>query len=54
MDPETNDYIKDENGNTVVSKLNEEELKQIAQNGDGIYQILSGADEVANNVHSKL
>ena len=54
MDTETNDYVKDENGNTVVTKLNEEELKQIAQNGNGIYQILSGADEVANNVHRKL
>ncbi|MDB5224202.1 MAG: von Willebrand factor type [Chitinophagaceae bacterium] len=54
MDNETNEYKKDENGNTVVSKLNEEELKSIAQNGNGLYQLFSGADEVADNLHKKL
>ena len=54
MDNETKEYKKDENGNTVISKLNEEELKSIAQNGNGIYQLFSSADEVANNVNNKL
>lgn len=53
-DKETNDYKKDENGNTVISKLNEEELKGIAQTGNGLYQAFSSADEVADNLHSKL
>ena len=39
MDNETNDYKKDENGNTVISKLNEDELKTIAENGNGLYQL---------------
>jgi Ca-activated chloride channel family protein len=54
MDPETHDYKKDEEGNTVVTKLNEEELKTIAQNGNGLYQLLSSADETADNLHQKL
>ncbi len=54
MDNETKEYMKDENGNTVITKLNEEELKSIAQNGNGIYQLFTSADEVANNVHGKL
>ena len=54
MDPETNEYMKDENGNTVVSKLNEEELKIIAQNGNGLYQLFTSADVVADNIQGKL
>ena len=54
MDNETNEYKKDESGNTVISKLNEEELKSIAQNGNGLYQLFSSADEVADNLHKKL
>ncbi len=54
MDNETNELKKDENGNTVVTKLNEEELKSIAQNGNGLYQLFTSADEVADNVNNKL
>ena len=54
MDNETNELKKDENGNTVISKLNEEELKTIAQNGNGLYQLFTSADEVADNVQNKL
>ena len=54
MDNETNELKKDENGNTVISKLNEEELKSIAQSGNGLYQLFSSADEVADNLHNKL
>lgn len=54
MDKETGEYKKDENGNTVISKLNEEELKSIAQNGNGLYQLFSSTDEVADNLHKKL
>ena len=35
--PGTNDYIKDRQGNVVVSKLNEEMCREIAQAGGGIY-----------------
>jgi Ca-activated chloride channel family protein len=54
MDKETNEYKKDENGVTVISKLNEDALKEIAQNGKGLYQLFSSADEVANNLNNQL
>ena len=49
-DKETNSYKKDENGNPVISKLNEDELKSIAQNANGLYQLFTTTDEVANNI----
>ena len=54
MDKETNSYKKDENGNTVISKLNEEELRSIAKSGNGLYQLFTGADEVADNLQKSL
>jgi Ca-activated chloride channel family protein len=54
MDYDTKELMKDENGNTVISKLNEEELKTIAQSGNGIYQLFSSADEAADNINNKL
>jgi len=53
-DPKTGDYKKDEDGNPVVTSLNEDELKQIAQSGQGIYQHMTNADEVADNIERKL
>jgi Ca-activated chloride channel family protein len=37
IDPSTRELKKDESGNTVISKLNEEELKSIAVKTNGIY-----------------
>ncbi|MEO6638445.1 MAG: VWA domain-containing protein [Ginsengibacter sp.] len=54
MDPETNNYKTDEKGNMVISKLNEEELSNIAEKGNGIYQHYSSTDEVAANIKRKL
>ena len=53
-DEDTNDYKKDEKGNVVISKLNEEELKTIAQNGNGLYQAFTSADAIAENLEKKL
>jgi Ca-activated chloride channel family protein len=53
-DKETNDYKRDENSNPVISKLNEEILKNIAQNANGLYQYFTSTDEVAENLHRKL
>ena len=53
-DKETNEYKKDENGNPVITKLNEEELKKIAQNGNGLYQFFTTTEEVSNNIQKKL
>ena len=53
-DKQNGGFKKDENGNVVVSKLNEDELKQIAQNGNGIYQWFNNADEIVSNLNQKL
>jgi Ca-activated chloride channel family protein len=49
MEPGTNNYKKDENGNTVVSKLNEKGLQVIASETGGMYQLFSNSDQVANS-----
>lgn len=54
MDPETGQYKTDSKGQTVITKLNEEELGNIAKAGNGIYQLYSNTDEVARNIKSKL
>ncbi|MDQ6845813.1 MAG: VWA domain-containing protein [Bacteroidota bacterium] len=54
MDPETNTYKTDDKGNMVISKLNEEELSNIAKTGNGIYQHYSSTDEVTSNIKNKL
>ncbi len=50
FDQETNEYKKDEAGNVVISKLNETELKAIAEATGGTYQLFSSADEMADNL----
>ncbi len=54
MDPETGQYKTDAQGQTVITKLNEEELGNIAKAGNGIYQLYSNTDQVAKNIKSKL
>ncbi len=54
-DPETGGYKKDREGNTVISKLNETELRGIAAAGKGIYQHLdNNTDDVVNTLVSKI
>ena len=50
FDPALNDYKKDETGNTVVSKLNEQDLQKIATETGGQYLLFSNADEAADKV----
>src|SRR5688500_14458060 len=38
------DYIRDDQGNVVKSRLNEKLLQQIAQASDGFYMLLAGAN----------
>jgi Ca-activated chloride channel homolog len=54
FDPETNADKTDSRGNIVISKLNEEELSNIAKYGNGIYQLYTSTNEVANNIRKKL
>jgi Ca-activated chloride channel family protein len=53
-DPATKSLKLDENGNPVVSKLNEEELKRLASAGNGSYNLLQNTDEVANKLTDNL
>jgi len=54
MDPASGQYKKDEKGETVISKLNEQELSDIAKNGNGIYQLYTNTDAVAANIKNQL
>lgn len=54
FDAATNDYKKDENGATVISKLNEKDLQAIASQTGGEYQLFSNADAVASKLMSAL
>ena len=54
FDPETNADKTDNKGNVVITKLNEEELSNIAKNGNGLYQLYTSTNEVANNIKNKL
>ena len=49
-----NEQKKDNQGNIVVTKLNEEILQQIANIGNGTYQLYSNAAVVNNNIFKQL
>ncbi len=54
MDETTNELKKDNAGNTVITKLNEEELMNIAEKGNGNYQLFSNTDAVVNKLYDQL
>ena len=54
MDENTNQLKKDKDGNTVISKLNQEELSSIAEKGNGKYFLFQNTDAVAENIKSEL
>jgi len=54
LDPSTGQYKKDEKGETVISKLNEKELDEIAKAGNGSYQLYTNTDAVASNIKHQL
>ena len=53
-DPDTHSIKLDEKGQPVVSKLNEEELKNLAAAGHGTYTLLGNADNAADKLESEL
>lgn len=53
-DNTTNDYKRDAMGNIVVSKLNEDELKQIAAKTNGIYVHFESSDQTVNEIAQQL
>src|SRR5699024_8839383 len=54
MDPATNEYKKDETGATVISKLNETELQQLAASSKGVYVRLQDVETAVNAITKQL
>ncbi|MFT3979683.1 MAG: VWA domain-containing protein [Ferruginibacter sp.] len=54
IDGSTGEMKKDAQGNTVISKLNEEELKSIAKNGNGGYMLYNNTESVASTIAGQL
>ena len=54
MDATTNELKKDNEGNTVITKLNEQVLKDIAAKGNGSYQLFTNTDAVVAGLYNKL
>lgn len=54
VDPITNDFKKDPQGNTVISKLNEIELQQLAQSTKGVYVRLTDPEQAVNVIMQQL
>ena len=54
VDPATGENKKDAMGNIVITKLNEDELKQIADKTNGVYVHLENTDETVNAIMKQL
>lgn len=50
FDPETQSVKLDDNGNPVVSKLNEKELRSLANEGRGTYTLLGNTDDASGRL----
>ncbi len=53
-DSATGDYKRDAMGNVVISKLNEDELKQIAQKTNGVYVHFETSEQTINDLMKQL
>jgi len=54
IDPETGETKKDANGNVVISKLNEEQLRNLAVKGNGTYVFLQDPSSAAQTLLAQL
>lgn len=54
MDETTNELKKDAEGNTVITRLNEEELQSIADKGNGAYRLYTSTDEAVAGIYDQL
>jgi Ca-activated chloride channel homolog len=54
VDPITKELKKDAEGNTVISKLNEAELKGLSEETNGIYVRLDNVDDALNSLSQQL
>ena len=53
LDEETGQYKLNEKGETVITKLNEASLREVAKAGNGMYQLFSNSDDIAKNLKDK-
>ena len=54
IDELTNQPKQDVNGNTVITRLNEDELIKIAEKGNGTYQLFTNTDDLVNKLDAQL
>ena len=54
MDPVTNELKKDEQGITVITKLNQQALADVAKKGNGDYMLFSNTEAVVNFLYNNL
>jgi Ca-activated chloride channel homolog len=54
IDPATGENKRDETGNTVISKLNEQVLRSVAEETNGVYINLQGSDEAVSVIKAQL
>ncbi len=54
LDPKTGEYMKDKDGETVVSHLNEKLLKKISKVGNGTYVHLDNTDKAVSSLTNEL
>ena len=54
IDELTNQPKQDVNGNTVITRLNEDELMKIAEKGNGTYQLFTNTDDLVNKLDAQL
>ncbi|MFY7898948.1 MAG: vWA domain-containing protein [Chitinophagaceae bacterium] len=54
QDPELNDYKRDANGKTIISKLNQTLLQDLANSGNGTYQQLQSINTVVNKLTASI
>lgn len=53
-DSATGDFKRDARGNIVISKLNEDELRQIAQKSNGVYIHFESSEQAVNELMQQL
>ncbi len=53
VDEESGQYKMNNKGETVITKLNEESLRNISKAGNGMYQLYTNSEEVAENLQNK-
>jgi Ca-activated chloride channel homolog len=54
IDPISNEYKKDDNGQTIISKLNETELQQLSQSTAGVYVHLADTGPAVDQIMKQL